>query len=122
MPKYTTSAGGTICTLFAVVTWRTQRLCFPASSITCTTDLPSGEIAAIRDFPVFVRRVRRMDCGCDVVHIVAIAREGHAKVHHLRGRNDLYVVCSCHLAYPETLLSGVFDHVHHIFAVRGDRR
>src|SRR5438552_19080913 len=46
-----------ISTLLCVATCRVQRLCCPPSSWTCTTYLPSGEMATYVALPVVVSRV-----------------------------------------------------------------
>ena len=52
-----TAAGATISTLLCVATCLVQRRCCPPSSSTCTTYLPSGEMATRVALPVVVSRV-----------------------------------------------------------------
>src|SRR5262249_36646021 len=47
--------------LFDSVTWRTSKLCFPASLETWTTYFPSGEMAAREALPLEVNRLTCID-------------------------------------------------------------
>src|SRR5262245_22975319 len=58
--------------LFDSVTWRTSKLCLPASLETWTTYLPSGEMAAREALPLEVNRLTCIDWngGGDCDHVV----------------------------------------------------
>src|SRR6266404_2998728 len=56
-PSYFPTEAAAICVLLEVGMWRIHSVCSPLLSATCTTYLPSGEIAARLALPESVSRV-----------------------------------------------------------------